>query len=293
MKPHSRPVEPPPVEAIRKAAVAGKFYPSSPQALRRTVAELLAQAHLAHSPSNLFALISPHAGYMYSGGVAAHAYKLLHARAPRIVAVIAPSHFERFPFISIFGGRAYATPLGEVPIAQSLVAKLLQSDDLFLSSWHGHCDSGNRAEHAVEVQLPFLQTALPDCKLLPIVMGEQSWALCETLGRNLALLAAEHSMLIIASSDLSHYHSAEEALQLDQLCMDLLLARDPKRLFAALEQRDCEACGAGPIVATMLAAEQLHANHIDILCHSHSGVVSGDMNYVVGYLAASISRKLE
>ncbi len=290
MKPHSRPRATPPPEAVRKPTVAGKFYPDTPEVLRQTVDDLLAQTHLTYVPQDLVALISPHAGYMYSGSVAAHAYKLLQGRAPRPVVVIAPSHFERFPFISIFTGRAYLTPLGEIPIAQSFAERLLQSHKLFASSWRGHRDSGSRTEHALEVQLPFLQRALPGCELLPIVMGEQSWEACEVLAQSLAALAAEHSLLLIASSDLSHYHNAAEAQSLDQVCTDLLRAREPKKLFEAFKQHECEACGAGPIVALMLAALQLHSDEINILSYDHSGTISGDLDYVVGYLAASFSR---
>jgi AmmeMemoRadiSam system protein B len=293
MKPHSRSLETPPPEAVRKAAVAGMFYPASPQALQQTVDDLLAQTRIENSPQELIALLAPHAGYVYSGSVAAHAYKLLHGRGPQTVAVIAPSHFKRFPFIALFAGRAYATPLGEVPVAQNLVQELLQRDALFASSWLGHDDRDRRAEHALEVQLPFLQRALPGCVLLPIIMGEQSWEMCEVLGRHLATLAVQHSLLIVASSDLSHYHDAEAAQRLDQHCLDLLLAGETKKLYEAFEQRACEACGAGPLLATMLAAQELRADKIDLLCYNHSGAVSGDFDCVVGYAAVSFGRSRE
>ncbi len=291
MHSHSRPLETPPPKAVRKAAVAGKFYPASPRVLQKNVDDLLAQVRLENSPQDLVALLVPHAGYVYSGSVAAHAYKLLPGRAPQTVAVIAPSHFKRFPFIALFDGRAYATPLGEVPVAQNLVQELLQRDELFVSSWLGHQDSGSRTEHALEVQLPFLQRTRPDCTLLPIVMGEQSWEMCEVLARNLATLATKHSLLIIASSDLSHYHHADDAQRLDQHCLELLLAGETRKLYDAFEQRTCEACGAGPIIATMLAARELRADKITLLCYDHSGAVSGDFDCVVGYTAVSFSRR--
>lgn len=289
MPPHSRTIATPPA-AVRNAAVAGKFYPASPRALQQTVDDLLAQPRLKNPPQDLIAVLAPHAGYIYSGGVAAHAYKLLQSRAPQVVVVIAPSHFQRFPFISLFGGRAYVTPLGEIAVAQNLVQELLQSDACFISSGLGHEARGARAEHAVEVQLPFLQRALPHCALLPIIMGELSWELCETLARQLAALARKHSLLFIASSDLSHYHSATEAQALDQHCLGLLLAGEAKKLYEAFVARACEACGAGPILATMLATQMLGANKTDLLCYDHSGTVSGDFDYVVGYAAVSFSR---
>ena len=293
MESHSRTSPAPRPDAVRNAAVAGTFYPAAPQALQKTVDALLAEAHLESSPPNVIALLAPHAGYVYSGGVAAHAYKLLPGRAPQTIAVIAPSHFERFPFIALFSGRAYATPLGEVPVAQNLVEELLQRDELFVASWQGHHETGARTEHALEVQLPFLQRVWPESALLPIIMGEQSWEMCEVLARNLAALAAKHSLLLLASSDLSHYHELREAQALDQQCLKLLAAGEAKKLFAAFQKRDCEACGAGPIIATMLAAQQLGENQIEVLCYNHSGVVSGDWDCVVGYAAVSFSRRQE
>jgi len=290
MKSHSRTSETPRADAVRNATVAGTFYPAAPHALQQTVDALLAEAHLESPPQDLVALLAPHAGYVYSGSVAAQAYKLLQGREPQTVAVIAPSHFERFPAIALFGGRAYVTPLGEVPVAQNLVEELLQRDGLFVSSWQGHHESGARTEHALEVQLPFLQRAWPTSALLPIVMGEQSWEMCEVLASNLAALATQHSLLLIASSDLSHYHDLGEARYLDKKCLKLLAAGDAKKLFAAFQTRDCEACGAGPIIAAMLAAQQLGANQIEALCYNHSGAVSRDWDCVVGYAAASFSR---
>ena len=289
MQSHSREIATPPA-AVRNAAVAGKFYPASPRVLQQTVDDLLAQPRLENSPQELLAVLAPHAGYMYSGSVAAHAYKHLQGRTPQAVVVIAPSHFQRFPFISLFGGRAYVTPLGEIPVAQNLMQELLQSEPCFVSSWRGHEARGARAEHALEVQLPFLQRALPHCALLPIIMGEPSWELCEALARQLAALARKHALLFIASSDLSHYHSAGEAQALDQHCLDLLLAGESKKLHEAFASRACEACGAGPIITTMLATQMLGANQTDLLCYDHSGTVSGDFDYVVGYAAVSFSR---
>ncbi len=290
MKSHSRNFETPAPTAVRSAAVAGMFYPASPHALQQQVGELLAPTHLTNAPKEIVALLVPHAGYVYSGGVAAHGYKLLHGCAAQTVAVLAPSHFKRFPFISLFNGRAYVTPLGEMPVAQDLVQELAQSDERFVCSWLGHDAGDGRAEHALEVQLPFLQRVLPHSALLPIVMGEHSWELCEALAHRLAELAAQHALLLIASSDLSHYHNAEAARQLDQHCLELLLAGEARKLHEALVQRKCEACGSGPMITTLLAAQALHANRIELLCYDHSGSVSGDFDCVVGYAAVSFSR---
>ncbi len=278
-----------PPEAVRFPTVAGRFYPADPQLLQQEIEELLQLAPAPRVCGRLAALITPHAGYPYSGGVAAHAYKLLTNSETRTVVVIAPSHFERFPFLSVFTGKCYRTPLGDLPIDQSFTAKLLAGDPRLAAAWNGHRDRGGRTEHALEVQLPFLQMALPDCAIVPVVMGQQSWELCETLGHRLAELAETSSFVILASSDLSHYHPHEEAVQLDQHFMALLAAQNPRTLYEAVQRRDCEACGAGPVIAAMIAAQQLHAAQVDLLSYKTSGEASGDFSRVVGYLAASIS----
>jgi AmmeMemoRadiSam system protein B len=277
-------------DAIRRPTVAGKFYPADPQILQQEIEELLQRAQSQPRPDHLAALIAPHAGYPYSGSVAAHAYKLLRPVKARTIIVIAPSHFEKFPFISVFNGKSYRTPLGELPVDKALAAKLLEGDAPFAAAWNGHRDHGGRTEHALEIQLPFLQMICPECTIVPVVMGQQRWDLCETLGRHLARLAQEASFVILASSDLSHYHSHEEAVQLDRHFMELLTAQEPRALYEAVARHECEACGAGPVIATMIAAQELHADRVDLLCYNTSGETSGDFSRVVGYLAASFSR---
>jgi len=280
-----------PPDAVRQPTVAGKFYPAELKDLRRQIKTLLRQTPLpAARNAQLLALIAPHAGYRYSGGVAAYAFKLLPASKTATVVVIAPSHFERFPFISVFTGKSYRTPLGEVPVATALAERLLASDAAFAALWHGHRDTSRRTEHALEVQLPFLQTVLPRCAIVPVIMGQQDWETCAVLGQQLAKLAEQASFVMLASSDLSHFHAQPEALQLDHSFIELLSGRNPRALYEAVEQHACEACGAGPVIATMIAAQQLHADAVEVLSYGTSGEVSGDFSRVVGYLAASFTR---
>ncbi|MGH7496301.1 MAG: AmmeMemoRadiSam system protein B [bacterium] len=279
-----------PPDAIRNPTVAGRFYPADPRMLRQEIEKLLHRAQPEIRSARLTALVAPHAGYSYSGSVAAHAYKLLLQAKAQTIIVIAPSHFERFPFISVFNGKSYRTPLGELPVDHALAARLLACDTQFAAAWNGHRDHGGRTEHALEIQLPFLQMTRPECAIVPVVMGHQRWELCETLGHHLAKVAEEAPFVILASSDLSHYHNQEEALQLDQRFMQLLTAQNPRALYDAVAQHECEACGAGPVIATMIAAQQLHADQVDLLCYNTSGEASDDFSRVVGYLAASFSR---
>jgi AmmeMemoRadiSam system protein B len=288
-------------EDIRAPAVAGTFYPDDAASLRHEVEELL-QAAPAPSPAKpIIAAIAPHAGYMYSGVVAAYAFKALQTgyspspeeKVPPTIVVIAPSHHEAFPFISVFTGKAYRTPLGEVPIAQELANALIDADANILADWRGH-----RAEHALEVELPFLQVIWPDFRLVPVVMGDQDWELCRLLGEHLAKLAQEPlgasaaPVLILASSDLSHYHPYDEAVRIDARFIKHLQAFDPAALYGALEIAECQACGGGPVVAVMIAAKSLSADGVDILCYQNSGDVCGDRSTVVGYLAATFGRSV-
>ncbi|MDZ7269231.1 MAG: AmmeMemoRadiSam system protein B [candidate division KSB1 bacterium] len=287
--PHKQ-YEPVAGEAVRAAAVAGMFYPENPQVLSRVVNDLLAQTQIESSPGRFVAGIAPHAGYRYSGPVAAHTYALLRHQPPATIVLIAPSHWEYFPFVSVFSGRGYCTPLGEVPVAAALAGQLIQKHENFLATWHGHRVQAEGGEHAIEVQLPFVQRVAPDATILPIVMGEQSWDLCEALGQALAELATETPLAIIASSDLSHYHNDAEARRRDGYFIELLQAGEPEPLYEALQQRVCEACGGGPIVAALLAARRLGAAHVRVLRYQNSGDTSGDYSRVVGYVAAAFER---
>jgi len=279
-------------EDIRAPAVAGWFYPRDAARLRHAVEKLLEEAHPRYSNKPVIAAVAPHAGYIYSGPTAAHVFKTLQARfsppaaekfSPTIV-VIAPSHHEIFPFISVFTGQSYRTPLGDVPIANEFAQALIASHPIFQADWSGH-----RGEHALEVELPFLQVIWPNFHLVPVVMGNQDWEFCRLLGEQLAKLAAAR-VLILASSDLSHYHSYDEAIKIDARFIQHLQAFDPQRLHQRLENAECQACGGGPVVASMIAAKSLGADTVDILRYQNSGDVNGEHSEVVGYLAATFGK---
>src|ERR1035437_9561599 len=199
---------------VRPAAVAGSFYPADPTELAKMVDGFLAKA--APPPiADVVALVAPHAGYPYSGPVAAYSYALLKGRKFDRVVVIAPSHYEAFGFSSVYDGAAYSTPLGQVPVDQVFAAKLAKASPLIKLSGVGHTPSAEHPEHALEVQLPFLQRVLGQFQLVPVIVGDQSYDACRALGVALAKLVAGTNTLIVASSDLSHYHTYDEAVRLD------------------------------------------------------------------------------
>jgi len=272
---------------VRQPGVAGSFYPADAKELAKAVDGFLAQA--APPPlEHVVAIVAPHAGYTYSGPVAAWSYKLLKGRKPHRVVVIAPSHYEAFHFSSVYDGAAYATPLGEVPVDQAFAAKLAKMSPEIRLSDAGHRPLNDRAEHALEVQLPFLQRTLGDFQLVPIVMGDQSYESSRALGVALARLSEGTDTLIVASSDLSHYHTYQEAVRLDRKTLHAVETFDYLNLSRNFEQQVWEACGGGPIVAAMIAAERLGAGQAKLLKYANSGDLTGDRTRVVGYGAVAL-----
>ncbi len=281
-------------QTVRQPAVAGQFYTENPAALKKEILGYLDAAHPASPGGDPIALVSPHAGYQYSGQVAAYAYKLVAGRAYDVVVVISPSHAEYFAYASVFPGAAYRTPLGDIPVDAGL-AKLIASKSkgsLVRLDPHGHeTRAMQRSEHALEVQLPFLQVALGDFKLVPIVMGDQSAPVVEALGTALGEALRGKHALIVASTDLSHFHEDGEAKQLDGEFQKRLALFDPDALLGTLSSRSVEACGGGPVVSAMIAARALGATKCVVLRYANSGDVTGDRSSVVGYLAAAMVKE--
>jgi AmmeMemoRadiSam system protein B/AmmeMemoRadiSam system protein A len=289
-------------QKIRPAGVAGGFYPADPKELTQMVDGLLAHNSVPLVQGPLVALVCPHAGYVFTGPVAAACFAQLKGRKYTRVIVIAPSHYVNFPFSSIYDGDAYATPLGQVLVDKDFRAKLAKlSSDIKVSD-RGHVKEAENAEHALEVQLPWLQRTLGDFKLVPIIMGDQNYSLERALGRALAkaLLAetpeARAQTLIVVSSDLSHYHPYDYANNVDHQTLQAIEDWDYlslSRNFAMWQRgiQTWEACGGGPIVAGMIAAEGLGATHAQILKYANSGDATGDKSRVVGYGAVAITRE--
>ncbi|MGO9482291.1 MAG: AmmeMemoRadiSam system protein B [Candidatus Kryptoniota bacterium] len=273
---------------VRPPEVAGLFYPSEKNELKKTVTGFINSAR-EKAKSSLrgrpFGIISPHAGYQFSGFTAAHGYSLLEKEEFKSVIIISPSHREYFDGISVFPGKAYSTPLGEVEVDRSLREAFLEKAGESAIESH----AGHRTEHALEVQLPFLQLTLEKFKLLPIVMGDQKPSYCKILGMVIADLSKHNDVLVVASSDLSHYYDYETANEIDKRCVDEIKNGDPNSFLEGLGSHRCEACGGGPISSCMFAAIQLGHQNVDILYHCNSGDSGGDKSGVVGYLSAVFS----
>lgn len=269
-------------EKIRESAIAGTWYPDHPETLKKQIGKYLDQVQSVSLGGSLVGLVVPHAGYVYSGGIAAHAYKLLQEQPFDRVLIVAPSHRAYFSGASISRSVGFRTPLGVVPLDQELIASLCEDASLF-----SYVSRAETQEHSLEIQLPFLQVVLPAFRLTPILMGDQSPEACHKLSAAIVGACAEHRILLIASSDLSHFHPYQEAKRLDQVVIDQVSAFDPDGLATALATGTCEACGGGPMITVMLAAQKLRANKAKILQYANSGDVTGDTRGVVGYLAAA------
>ena len=279
---HARAANP---QNVRQAAVAGGFYPADPKTLSTMIDDML--AHASPPPINdpILAVVAPHAGYQFSGPVAAYTYATLKGRKFSRVVVIAPSHYEAFDFTSVFDGDAYTTPLGTVWVDKVFAKQLASISPTIRLSSQGHIPTPKGAEHALEVELPWLQRVLGDFELVAVVMGDQSYENSRALGVALAKLIPGSDTLIVASSDLSHYHPYDEAVKIDHKSLNALQAWDYYNMSRNFEARIWEACGGAPIVAAMIAAERMGANQALVLKYANSGDITGDHSRVVGYSA--------
>jgi len=269
------------MKEIREPIFAGSWYPGETEILSRDVRRYLENAKKEKLEGEIVALISPHAGYIYSGQVAAYAYKLIEGKVFDSVVVVAPSHRALFKGASLYDRGGYRTPLGVVPIDTELSQKMMErrKEIQFLPEAHSQ-------EHSIEIQIPFLQVVLKSFRLIPIVMEPYwSWETCQSLASAIAETVRGKNVLLIASSDLSHFHSYDEAVKLDKIVLNHIERFDPEGLDRDLRSNRCEACGGGPVISIMLAAKALGANQGKVLKYLNSGDVTGDRSRVVGYAA--------
>lgn len=278
-----------PSNSIRPAAVAGTWYPGSAGALTRDVDRYL-EAVPDVPRGRIDAVIAPHAGLMFSGPVGAHAYKAAAASEPfDAIVLVGPSHFVGFDGIAAYPSGAFDTPLGLARIDETLAQQLLD-----LSPIVHALPAAHRREHSLEMQLPFLRRLLPDVPIVPLLMADQTRETIEGCADALTRMDAARRILLVASTDLSHYLPAPAAVEHDRRVQACVAAFDPERLLAIFDQYPegergrFVACGGGPAIAVMLAARARGARHARVLKYMHSGEISGDNSGVVGYLAAAM-----
>ncbi|MCG2778621.1 MAG: AmmeMemoRadiSam system protein B [Desulfobacterales bacterium] len=269
---------------VRPSVLAGTWYPGSQDALAKSIAGYLSRVKPPHIDGQLKAIIVPHAAHMYSGQVAAHAYRLLEGSQFRRIILVGPSHRVGFEGVSVNLQSGYKTPLGVVPIDQEMAKRILDSGPhiRWLRQAHAH-------EHCLEIQLPFLQTVLHNFQIIPILMGQQDYNTCSRLANTLVqVMGSAQDTLILASSDLSHFYPYDQARELDLEFIKRIKGFDPEGLAKDLSAGKCKACGGGPVITTMLAARKLGADRAVVLNYANSGDVTGDHSSVVGYMAAAL-----
>jgi AmmeMemoRadiSam system protein B len=270
------------VTGVRSSPIAGSWYPGEPAALRAEVDRYLAAVPAAPLPGRLIGLIAPHAGLRYSGAVAAHAYALLRGRRELTAVLVGPSHRAAFDGVALYDRGAFETPLGRVPVDEEMAARL-QTGVVFAD------ERPHRLEHSLEMQLPFLRHLVPGVRIVPLLMGSQVREEAEGLAEALATVAGKDDVLLVASSDLSHYHPAPVANRLDAEVVAEVEAFRPEGLMDLLERSHEHACGGGPMVAVMLAAREAGARGARVLRYADSGDAGErDKSRVVGYMAAAL-----
>jgi len=269
-------------DTLRQTAVAGSFYPGSRQELERQLYTLVPEETAHHE---LLACISPHAGYVYSGGVAGRLFA--HLEVPRRVIILGPNHTGAGSQVAVAPHEGWSTPLGEQPVDSELALRLVDA--------YPEAELDPRAhwrEHSIEVQLPFLMRRRPDLEILPVVLRHLSLEECFELGRVLAGLIVEidEPVGIVASSDMSHYQPDDVARTLDHLAIDAAVERDPAVLYETVHREGITMCGVVPATVALAAANLLGAVDAHLVAYATSGDVSGDYSAVVGYAGVCIHR---
>jgi MEMO1 family protein len=270
---------------LRRPAVAGRFYPRNADDLRAEARGYLSQAStIEEAPVRAVGCIAPHAGYMYSGHVAGAVFARIEI--PRRCIVMCPNHTGMGRALAILSEGAWETPLGEVAIASELARSLKQRFPALEEDSAAH-----RAEHAAEVELPFLQLRQAELRFVPIALGTGQFEILEQLGKAIAEVVAAQSepVLIIASSDMNHYEPDALTRVKDHRAIERILSLDPRGLYDVVTQQDISMCGFGPAVAMLTAARRLGAKSAELVKYATSGDVSGDRDMVVGYAGVVVT----
>ncbi len=260
---------------IREPIVSGRFYPADARELSRQIESFAAADSVEVSARGCMV---PHAGYMYSGHVAGAVYKAL--RMPRRFILLGPRHYPRGEPLAILSDGAWLTPLGEARIDSALAVELKRACPLLREDAVAH-----RSEHAVEVQLPFLQRLAPGFTFVPVALGTDRFAALDELGRAVAEVVAAQAepVLVVASSDMNHYESDDITRTKDRRAIERILALDPRGLYDAVRREGITMCGFGPAVALLTAARELGATRAELIRYATSGDINGLRDEVVGY----------
>lgn len=268
---------------IRPSPIAGQWYPGNAERLSTLITGYLEAAPLTVIDGKCIGLVVPHAGYVYSGAIAAHAFRLVQGMAFERVVVLSPMHHLYFESILTSAHEAYQTPLGQIEIDHDTLEKL--------ESYFPIKAIREDPEHSLEIELPFLQRALAKpFSLIPLMLRDQSYEMAKKVGRGLAHVLKEHDqpVLIVASSDLSHFYTEKHAHKLDRIMLDQIEAFDPEAVIRVEDEGKAFACGRAAIASMLIAAHELGADTAKVVGYGTSADAGGDRQRVVGYGAAVI-----
>jgi len=267
---------------IRQPAVANQFYPGREQDLKKDISTRIKEGQ---KKEKALALVSPHAGYMYSGNVAGAVYSV--AEITKDVIVMGPNHHGVGAPFAVMAHGKWKMPGGDVTINEKLASLLIEESKRLSDDSQAHIK-----EHSVEVQLPFIQYLKPDVEFVPVVLERADFETCEEIGMAIARAIKKYGepVLIIASTDMTHYEPQEMAKHKDQLAIEKILSLDPAGLLDTVSRNNISMCGVIPTTITLVAAKQLGATKADLVDYATSGDVSGDYSYVVGYAGFIIQK---
>ncbi len=262
----------------RNPVVSGAFYPGSSRELQAVVENYLVPAM---SPEPAIGMVAPHAGFAYSGHTAGAVYS--QVRIPPVAVIIAPNHSGKgraFGGAAVISEGVFLTPLGEVLLESSLAEDFKSRSTLFVEDREAHED-----EHSLEVQLPFIQVIRPDVRIVPLVVSYDDFHTASTIGTAIgeAIRDFDEDVLVIASSDMTHYQPRNVASKLDRFALDRIESLDPEGLLKVTREEGITMCGRAPVATMLVTAMVLGASTANLVDYSDSGDVSGDTSYVVGY----------
>ncbi|MEA2015016.1 MAG: AmmeMemoRadiSam system protein B [Thermodesulfobacteriota bacterium] len=268
---------------VRKAVIAGSWYPIDPVRLKTDITKYLSDASVSDINGRVTALVVPHAGLIYSGQVAAHAYNAARGNRYDTVIVIGPSHRTRFKGVSIYNGTGYETPLGIMSVDQALSREIVANSNGTVSL----VPDDRSPENSIEIQVPFLQMVLGHIPFVPVLMGTQDMGTCMALAKAIIQAVGDRRVLVIASSDFSHYHNYDKAVEMDSAALGYIEKMDIDGFRESIDSGRCEACGAGAVIVTMMIARAMKADSGKLLEYMNSGDLTGNKRGVVGYGAVA------
>jgi len=263
---------------VKNPNVAGQFYTANPTKLAAQINSFLDSFSDERVPGHIDILIAPHAGYMYSGKIAARSFKEIQGKIYTTVVVLAPSHHYGFSGMSVWSKGGLRTPLGVLPVDEEFAARLIDQDPLFVDD-----PKVFDLEHSLEVELPFIQTVLPKAKIVPVIMGQASFETCQKAAAALdRLIGDRNDVLVVVSSDMSHFHDDQTARTMDGATLKIIESFDARQMWQQCAVRRLEMCGFVPVTTAMLLAKE-RGLQVKVLMYGNSGDVTGDKSNVVGY----------